>query len=332
MSYGNTVLKRIAIYGFVAAIAGGSISALIAIESKQQVYKETGANTPISVTPFPVSVDPSNATITAPVMVEEFYSKYIASKTSNSWLSKVAAVLQTNQIYQQLASPVSRIIVVWPGERSEEVTKNIGDVLRWDASQRAEFVTLMDANEFDFSQGFIPPGRFVTHRSASPTDIADLLKEEFKTTVSDRYTDEVATYITLDETLVIASLIEREARDFENMREVSGVIWNRIFIDMPLQLDASLQYAKANNPYEPNWWPAVRPADKFIDSPFNTYQNKGLPPEPIANPSVDAIVAALNPYTTECVYYFHSRTSEYYCSVTYEEHVRKLQEVYGTGS
>jgi cell division protein YceG involved in septum cleavage len=332
MSYGNTVLKRIAIYGFVAAIAGGSISALIAIESKQQVYKETGANTPISVTPFPVSVDPSNATITAPVMVEEFYSKYIASKTSNSWLSKVAAVLQTNQIYQQLASPVSRIIVVWPGERSEEVTKNIGDVLRWDASQRAEFVTLMDANEFDFSQGFIPPGRFVTHRSASPTDIADLLKEEFKTTVSDRYTDEVATYITLDETLVIASLIEREARDFENMREVSGVIWNRIFIDMPLQLDASLQYAKANNPYEPNWWPAVRPADKFIDSPFNTYQNKGLPPEPIANPSVDAIVAALNPYTTECVYYFHSRTREYYCSVTYEEHVRKLQEVYGTGS
>ena len=332
MSYGNTVLKRIAIYGFVAAIAGGSISALIAIESKQQVYKETGANTPISVTPFPVIVDPSNATITAPVMVEEFYSKYIASKTSNSWLSKVAAVLQTNQIYQQLASPVSRIIVVWPGERSEEVTKNIGDVLRWDASQRAEFVTLMDANEFDFSQGFIPPGRFVTHRSASPTDIADLLKEEFKTTVSDRYTDEVATYITLDETLVIASLIEREARDFENMREVSGVIWNRIFIDMPLQLDASLQYAKANNPYEPNWWPAVRPADKFIDSPFNTYQNKGLPPEPIANPSVDAIVAALNPYTTECVYYFHSRTREYYCSVTYEEHVRKLQEVYGTGS
>jgi len=330
MSYGYTVLKRVATYGFVAAIVGGSISALIALESKQQVYKES--NSPISITPFPVSVDPSNATITTPVMVEEFYSEYIASETDNSWLSKVAAVLQTNQIYQQLASPVSRIIVVWPGERSEEVTKNIGDVLRWDASQRAEFVTLMDGNEYGFSQGFIPPGKFVTHRSASPADIANLLKEEFKATVSDRYTDEVAAYITLDEALVIASLIEREARDFENMREVSGVIWNRIFIDMPLQLDASLQYAKANNPYEPNWWPAVRPADKFIDSPFNTYQNKGLPPEPIANPSVDAIVAALNPYTTECVYYFHSRTREYYCSVTYEEHVRKLQEVYGTGS
>jgi len=107
------------------------------------------------------------------------------------------------------------------------------------------------------------------------------------------------------------------------------VIWNRLFIDMPLQLDASLQYAKANNPYEDNWWPAVRPEDKFIDSPFNTYQNKGLPPEPIANPSVDAIVATLNPRVTDCIYYFHSATREYYCSVTYEDHVSKLREVYG---
>lgn len=317
-------------YGFAAAIVGMAISALIALESKQLVYKETRTSAP--VTPFPVSVNPSKATITEQVRVDDFYDTYIASETSDSWLGKVAAVLQTNQIYQQLASPVSRIIVIWPGERSEEAAKNIGDVLRWNATQRAEFVTLMDTNEFNFTQGFIPPGKFVTHRNASPSDIASLLKEEFKTTVSDRYTPEVSSYITLDETLIIASLIEREARDFENMREISGVIWNRIFIDMPLQLDASLQYAKANNPYEPDWWPVVRPADKFIDSPFNTYQNKGLPPEPIANPSVDAIVAALNPYNTECLYYFHSRTREYYCSTTYEEHVRKLQEVYGTGS
>jgi len=319
-------------YGVAATIIVGSIGALIAIESKLQVYREN--RTPVYVTPFPVSVDPRNATITEQAMVNDFYSEFVASKSTNdnNWLSKVAAVLQTNRIYQQLASPVSRIIVIWPGERSEEVTKNIGDVLHWSAAERTEFASLMDTNAFDFSQGFISPGKFVTHRRASPADIATLLKEEFKTTVSDRYTEEVSNFITLDETLLIASLIEREASDFENMREISGVIWNRIFIDMPLQLDASLQYAKANNPNEPNWWPAVRPADKFIESPFNTYQNKGLPPEPIANPSVDAIVAALNPYTTDCVYYFHSATREYYCSVTYEEHVRKLQAVYGTGS
>jgi UPF0755 protein len=98
---------------------------------------------------------------------------------------------------------------------------------------------------------------------------------------------------------------------------------------MPLQLDASLQFARADNPYEPNWWPAVRPADKFIDSEFNTYQNKGLPPEPIANPSVEAIVAALNPIASECIFYFHSRSRDYYCSKTYDEHKAKLSDVYG---
>jgi len=334
MLYGTTLLRRVALYGVAAVCVGGGVSALIALESKQQVYQAPSTPEVDRVTPFPVSVDPSEGTITEQALVDEFYNQYIArgSISDNNWLSKIAAVLQTNRAYQQLASPVSRIIVVWPGERSEQATKNIGDVMRWDSAQRAEFAQLMSANQFDFTQGFIPPGKFVTHREASPEDIAQLLQAEFQSTVADRYTSEVSSYITLDEALVIASLIEREARDFENMREISGVIWNRMFIDMPLQLDASLQYAKANNPYEENWWPVVRPADKFIDSPFNTYQHKGLPPEPIANPSVDAIVAALNPYPTKCIYYFHSATRDYYCSVTYAEHVRKLQEVYGTGS
>jgi len=335
MSYGTKLLRRLVLYGCATLAIGGLLGVLVTIESKQQIYTTKpvtdNATTP---EPFPVGVDPDTASITEQVVVDEFYAEFLAeaSDANNSWLNKIAATLQTSQIYQQLASPVSRVIVIWPGERSEQVVKNVGDVMRWDSAERSQFATLMSDNPYDFSQGFIPPGKFVTHRNASPADIATLLKAEFQTTVLDRYTPEVAEHITLDETLVIASLIEREARDFENMREVSGVIWNRIFINMPLQLDASLQYAKANNPYESNWWPAVRPADKFIDSPFNTYQNKGLPPEPIANPSVEAIVAALNPRATDCLYYFHSATREYYCSVTYEEHVRKLQAVYGTGS
>jgi UPF0755 protein len=156
-----------------------------------------------------------------------------------------------------------------------------------------------------------------------------ILQREFTDSVLNRYTEEIEHTVPLADALIIASLIEREASDFQNMREISGVIWNRLFIDMPLQLDASLQYVKADNPYEPNWWPRVRPDDKFIDSDFNTYQNTGLPPEPIANPSVEAIVAALNPIATKCLFYFHSRSREYYCSETYAEHKEKLKEVYG---
>ena len=82
-----------------------------------------------------------------------------------------------------------------------------------------------------------------------------------------RYTDEIKLQVPLENALVIASLLEREAHDFTDMRYISGVIWNRLFIDMPLQLDATLQYARGSRTSESRWWPKIVPRDKFIESP-----------------------------------------------------------------
>ena len=112
------------------------------------------------------------------------------------------------------------------------------------------------------------------------------------------------------------------------MRYISGVIWNRLFIDMPLQIDATLQYARGTPGNNRTWWPVPVPRDKYIDSPYNTYQNIGLPPEPISNPSVDAIIAALNPRATDCLFYFHDTHGNFHCTATYEEHVELLREYY----
>ncbi len=330
MLYGSIIVRRITQFG-VPAICAGIVAVIVVITISLQISYRYAVTPTATVESFPIGVDPRNKTITEQIIIDEFYRDYLAANDfqSHSWWSRVTATLQTHTAFQQLASAVSRIIVIWPGERTEQATENIGDVLRWNTAQRAEFTTLMSGNKLSFVQGFVAPGQYVTHRNATPKDIASQLQTTFKESVTDRYTAEIERVIPLADTLTIASLIEREASDFENMREISGVIWNRLFIDMKLQLDASLQYAKAENPYEPDWWPAVRPADKFIDSDFNTYQNTGLPPEPIANPSVESIVAALNPTVTSCLFYFHSRTQEYYCSETYKEHVSKLREVYG---
>ena len=99
---------------------------------------------------------------------------------------------------------------------------------------------------------------------------------------------------------------------------------------MPLQIDATLQYARATRDTT-TWWPVPVPSDKWLDSPFNTYQNKGLPPSPIASPGLAAVVAALNPYETDCLFYFHDNDGEIYCSPTYEAHVAGLVEVFGQG-
>jgi UPF0755 protein len=228
-----------------------------------------------------------------------------------------------------LASPVSRVFVVWAGERTAMIANNIGDVVGWTSAERQEFIALVEQNESDFTNGYIMPGQYLAHQGATPQEVVTLLQNKFNQDVRDRYTVDVSEQVSMADALIIAALIEREASDFTNMREVSGVIWNRLFIDMPLQLDASLQYVKTKQaPYGGTYWPAVRPADKFLDSPYNTYQHTGLTPSPIANPSPAAVLAALNPIVTDCLYYFHGPDRAYYCSVDYKEHKRKIREVY----
>jgi UPF0755 protein len=117
-------------------------------------------------------------------------------------------------------------------------------------------------------------------------------------------------------------LVQREAAGSHDMRLISGVIHNRLKQNMPLQIDATLQYITGD--FE-NWWPVPRSSDKFIDSPFNTYQNKGLPPLPIATPSKEAIKAALNPLKTDCVYYLHDSRRVIHCAKTYDQHKRNIR-------
>ena len=306
------------------------------LESKKFVFENTASEENsvevIDSSPFPVSVDPVARTIIETDLLGNHIYETLAQEEEeqNTWQSKVVAFLFERDWYQNLASPVSRIVVIWPGERKEEVVKGIGDVLRWNAEQRNTFTALIEESEPALSEGKFYPGEYIAHRGATPEEVALMIQEKFNTDILNRYTSEVEAQVPLEDALIIASLLEREARDFENMREISGVIWNRLFIDMPLQLDATLQYARGGT--TKSWWPAVKPADKYVKSAYNTYANEGLPPGPIANPSAAAVLAALNPLSTDCLYYFHDAEANYYCSETYEEHVQKLRAMYGRGS
>jgi UPF0755 protein len=290
---------------------------------------------PLVVERFPVGVDRAEKEITEDPMVNWYVETHLSIDTNsrrNRFIDKMLAQVSKWDWYQNLASSISRILVVYPGERREEVVDNFGDILRWNKGQRALFSTYITDAEPLFNEGKFSPGRYVVSSDASPENVADVLYSQFSQEILARYDDEVERAVPLADTLIIASLLEREAYDFTDMRIISGIIWNRLFIDMPLQLDATLQYARGSNISEAKWWPKIVPADKYIDSPYNTYQNVGLPPAAISNPSVEAIVAALNPKQTECMFYFHDSKGKFYCTNTYEEHVAKLKQIYGRGS
>ncbi len=119
--------------------------------------------------------------------------------------------------------------------------------------------------------------------------------------------------------IIMASLIEKEAGSapYSVKRKVSGVLWHRIKIEMPLQVDAVFDYIYQKHISKKLY------SHLKIKSPYNTYLNKGLPPGPIANPTLWSIRAALWPEKTSYKYYLTGKDGKFYFSKTYQEHLRK---------
>jgi UPF0755 protein len=120
------------------------------------------------------------------------------------------------------------------------------------------------------------------------------------------------------EALIAASLIQAESGRDEDSPQIAAVIVNRLREGMPLQIDATLCYAKGGCP------PVPVEADKKIDSPFNTYKILGLPPTPIETVSADAITAAVNPALVPYKFYVSDKHGKSYFAITQAEHERNI--------
>ncbi|MBI2108775.1 MAG: endolytic transglycosylase MltG [Parcubacteria group bacterium] len=121
----------------------------------------------------------------------------------------------------------------------------------------------------------------------------------------------------LKDIIIMASLLEKEARTMETRRTIAGILWKRLELDMPLQVDAVFEYIIDKNTY------TLTTEDLQIDSPYNTYKYKGLPVGPIANPGLDSIRAALTPIESPYFYYLSDKEGNIYYSRTFHEHVAK---------
>lgn len=122
------------------------------------------------------------------------------------------------------------------------------------------------------------------------------------------------TWCSGDVIVTVASLIEREVRTPEDMKIVSGILWKRLQLGIPLQVDATIVYLSGKKNGE------VTYDDLKIESPYNTYLHRGLPPGPIANPGLAALMAAIHPQASQYLYYLSRPTGETVFSKTLEEH------------
>jgi cell division protein YceG involved in septum cleavage len=290
---------------------------------------------------FPISVNPLEEVITEDPEINSYLDESAifgealalsSLKAIGSYFVNWAAAFMTLLDENNLAlATTNKVVNVPSGLRKEEVAQVFGKALNWSEAERKEFLIKLPDADLPLAEGSFMGGVYAVNKDASPLEVQTLLNEKFKLEILSRYGAEASELVPLETALTVASLIQRETIGTEDMRIVSGIIWNRIFADMKLQLDATLQYTKANQRKNGIWWPRVNPQDKFIPSPYNTYLNTGLPPTPIANPSIPAIIAALNPVKTECLFYFHDNKGNLHCTSTYEEHVALLKKIYGRG-
>lgn len=225
------------------------------------------------------------------------------------------------------ANPSVKFVRINPGMRKEEIANLIGSKLDWNDTDEEQFLNLNKVVNTTSAEGYYYPDVYILPAKASGQEIGRLMVSRFNSEVMSRYASSTKKIISVDTATKIASIIEREAAGKSDMRLISGIMWNRIFKNMTLDIDATLQYAKGSE--TDGWWPKVKSGDRFIDSPYNTYQNKGLTPTPISNPQLASIEAALNPKKTDCLFYLHDKYRRIHCTVTYGEHVKNIARYYG---
>jgi UPF0755 protein len=202
------------------------------------------------------------------------------------------------------------VVTIPEGTKATDIARIVSDALP--IISEAEFASLALPLE-----GYLFPDTYHLAPSMTAQDVIELLTTTFRERMpavpsgSGRTPDEIVT---------MASILEREGNSRETMGIIAGILWKRLEIGMPLQVDATLEYERGKGSRE------LSVDDLELDSPYNTYTRRGLPPTPIANPGSVALIAALEPTPSPYLYYLTGNDGIFYYAETFEEHKQNKEQ------
>jgi UPF0755 protein len=242
---------------------------------------------------------------------------------------ELSAALSTIDIARAMqdATPLEVDFGILPGWRMEEIAASL-PTSGLSAAPDEFLASARNPLNFDFlgdaitNEGFFLPGTYILPRATDADGLVEALVRNFAQHLNSDLADGFANQnLTVYQAVILASLVERESIQTDEMPLIASVFINRLDAGWKLDSDPTIQYALG---YEGNWWPNPLSAlDLEIDSPYNTYLVTGLPPAPIANPSLEALSAVSHPADTG-YFFFRARCdgSGYHnFAVTLEEHI-----------
>lgn len=164
-------------------------------------------------------------------------------------------------------------------------------------------------------EGYLFPDTYFFLPNTRPEDVIKEMSSNFSRKIETLKPDIEKSKMSLSEIITLASIIEEEAKNYEEKRMVSGILKNRLSIGYFLQVDPPFYYITGKTGI-------VTYDDLKIDSPYNTYKYKGLPKGPISNPGTESIAAAINPINTKYLFYLTGKDGTMHYALTYDGHLQ----------
>lgn len=227
---------------------------------------------------------------------------------------KLSPSMSSEEILKELTvGAVDKWVTLLEGWRVEEMAEEISSKLK---IENSKFIKVA-------KEGYMFPDTYLFRVDSTPEEIAQIMRDNFRK----KYSSELINIInrlglTAGQGVILASIVEREARSDEARRMAASILLKRLNIGMGLNADATIQYALGYQASEKSWWKRhLTREDLKTDSPYNTYLYKGLPPAPISNPSLSALqaVARADP-STPYLYYYHDSQGRSHYAKTLDEH------------
>ncbi|HEX9332398.1 MAG TPA: endolytic transglycosylase MltG, partial [Anaerolineales bacterium] len=176
------------------------------------------------------------------------------------------------------------------------------------------------------TEGFLFPDSYIVPRGVTADTFVNGLLRNFALHLTPDIKNAFAKKgLTVYQAVTLASLVQREAVHDEEKPSIASVYLNRYKINMKLDADPTVQYALGYSLINRSWWTSpLSLIDLQVNSPYNTYLNAGLPPTPIANPSLDALRAIAFPAETNYLYFRAKCDGSGYheFSETFDEHLQ----------
>jgi len=207
--------------------------------------------------------------------------------------------------------------------KQKDFVKIVGETAK-EKTKKTDFddVILEDLPSTLSLEGYLAPETFRFYLE----DDAEIIVQKLINHRSSQFTQEMLDEIkrqkkSIHEILTMASLIEREVRGTEDRKKVSDIFWRRVTAGWGMQADSTIHYltGKSGDVF-------TTKEDREIDSPWNTYKYRGLPPGPICTPSIDSIMAAIYPTKNDDWYFLTTFEGEVKYGVTLDEHNANVQK------